>query len=179
MKQNTKFTIYDMCAIGIFTAIIAILAQIAIPMPSGVPVTLQTFAITLTAIVLGAKKGTTSVLIYLLLGIVGVPVFSNFRGGLQALVSPTGGFLISFPVTALLVGIGSEKREKKWFYPFMLILGAVINYSSGLLVYCFSTNTTIVPAFLACVLPYLPTTIITTVLASILGNKLKQRLQIF
>lgn len=177
MNQSKQtFTIYDMCTIAIFTAIISILAQITIPMPSGVPFTLQTFAITLTAVVLGAKKSTIAVLIYLLIGAVGVPVFTNFRGGFQAFVSPTGGFLLSFPIMAFLIGFGAKRQEKKWIYPLTLILGTILNYIVGIAIYCLVTNGTIAAALAACVLPFIPSTIITSILASILGFKIKKRL---
>ena len=176
--SKNSFTIYDMCTIAIFTAIISVLAQIAIPMPSGVPFTLQTFAITLTAVVLGAKKGAVAVLIYLLIGAVGVPVFTNFRGGLQAFVGPTGGFLLSFPVMTFLIGFGAEKREIKWFYPLMLILGTIVNYIVGIILYCFVMSSTVSTAFFACVLPFIPSTIITSILASMLGLKIKKRLRL-
>lgn len=165
-----------MCAIGIFTAIIAILAQISIPLPSGVPITLQSFAVTLTAIVLGSRKGAIATIIYLLLGIVGVPVFTQLRGGLHALVSPTGGYLISFPVMALCIGIGTEEKARKGRYPLMLISGNLINYAFGLLVYCLTANVDLIPGFIACVLPYIPAAIISAILATVLGFKLRERL---
>ena len=70
-----------MVQIAMFTAVVAVLSQIAIPMPSGVPVTLQTLAVALCGYVLGSKKGAVSLLVYALLGAVGAPVFANFKGG--------------------------------------------------------------------------------------------------
>ena len=99
--QKTNFKTLDLCMIGVVTAVIVIMAQISIPMPLGVPMTMQTFAITLAGIILGSKKGAVASLIYVLLGAVGVPVFANFSGGYQLLVGPTGGFIISFPIMAL------------------------------------------------------------------------------
>ena len=84
-KTNTKTIVM----IGMFAAVLAVLSQISIPMPSGVPVTLQTFAVALTGFILGWKYGAISVGIYILLGTVGVPVFSNFSGGLGALFGKT------------------------------------------------------------------------------------------
>ena len=92
----SKFNTRDICYIALFTAVIAVMAQISIPMPLGVPMTMQTFAITLAAVVLGAKFSTLSTFIYLLLGAVGVPVLAGFSGGLDKFVGPTGGFLFSF-----------------------------------------------------------------------------------
>lgn len=177
MNHSQKFvTLYDMCTIAIFTAAISILAQIAIPLPSGVPFTLQTFAITLAAIILGAKKGTIAVLIYLLLGAVGIPVFSGFKGGLQAFVGPTGGFLLSFPFMTLCIGYGAEHPSKKGLYTFMLIIGTFLNYSVAVLVYHMTTNINITAACLTCVVPFIPSTIITAILASTLGFNIKKRL---
>ena len=78
--QKTNFKTLDLCMIGVVTAVIVIMAQISIPMPLGVPMTMQTFAITLAGIILGSKKGAVASLIYVLLGAVGVPVFANFSG---------------------------------------------------------------------------------------------------
>lgn len=100
--QKTNFKTLDLCMIGVVTAVIVIMAQISIPMPLGVPMTMQTFAITLAGIILGSKKGAVASLIYVLLGAVGVPVFANFSGGYQLLVGPTGGFIISFPIMAFI-----------------------------------------------------------------------------
>ena len=80
--MKTKYSIQDLCGIAILTAVTAVMAQISIPMPFGVPLTMQTFAVTLAAIILGAKNGMISMMIYILLGAVGVPVFANFGGGL-------------------------------------------------------------------------------------------------
>ena len=78
--QKTNFKTLDLCMIGVVTAVIVIMAQISIPMPLGVPMTMQTFAITLAGVILGSKKGAVASLIYVLLGAVGVPVFANFSG---------------------------------------------------------------------------------------------------
>ena len=93
--QNSKISIQDICSIAIMTAITVVLAQISIPMPLGVPMTMQTFAVTLAGIVLGAKRGAISMIIYVLLGAIGVPVLANFSGGFQHLIGPTGGFSLS------------------------------------------------------------------------------------
>ena len=92
------WNVRDLCQISVFVALTAIMAQISIPMPFGMYMTMQTFAVSLGGMVLGAKRGATAVFVYLLLGAVGVPVFASFRGGLQQLGSPPGGFLRSFPL---------------------------------------------------------------------------------
>ena len=76
-----RLNVRDMTVMAVFAAALAVMSQISIPMPSGVPITLQTFALALIGYSLGAKRGAMAVLVYLLLGAVGVPVFANFHGG--------------------------------------------------------------------------------------------------
>ena len=89
MKISTK----TMVSVGMFAAVLGVLSVLTIPMPSGVPLTLQTFAMALCGYTLGAKRGTAAVALYLLLGAVGVPVFAGMTGGVSRFVGPTGGFL--------------------------------------------------------------------------------------
>lgn len=175
--QHTKLSLQDMAAVGLCTAIIAILAQITIPMPSGVPLTFQTFAIILTSIILGAKKGALSAFLYVFLGAIGVPVLAGFVGGFQYLLGPTGGFLWSFPLMAFLVGLGSEKyRRSKTAFLLLLSLGTVMNYVVGVLVFCLVSKSNVITGITLCVLPFLPTSLVQIVLASNLGFKIKERL---
>ena len=109
--QSSKFSVRDICYTGLFAAVIAVMAQISIPMPLGVPMTMQTFAITLAAVVLGSKLSAMASLVYLILGAVGVPVLASFSGGIDKFVGPTGGFLISFPLMAYIIGLGVEHRN--------------------------------------------------------------------
>ncbi len=174
--QKTAFKTLDLCMIGVITAVIVIMAQISIPMPLGVPMTMQTFAITLAGIVLGSKKGAFASLIYVLLGAIGLPVFANFNGGYQLLVGPTGGFIISFPIMAFMIGLGVEyKNHFKGCFSLCLIVGTCINYLFGIVMFCFITHSTPWVAFTACVLPFIPTAILKAVLAAMLGLNLRKR----
>ena len=143
---------------------------------SCVPMTMQTFAITLAGIILGSKKGAVASLIYVLLGAVGVPVFANFSGGYQLLVGPTGGFIISFPIMAFIIGLGVEYKNRfKGCFTFCLILGTCINYLFGVVMFCIIMHSTVWVALTACVLPFIPTAILKAILASILGLNLRKR----
>lgn len=88
-----QLTVKQISRIGIFTALTIILSQMSIPMPYGVPMTLQTFIIPLVALILGKKEGTFVASIYILLGLVGLPVFAGFSGGASIFFGPTGGFI--------------------------------------------------------------------------------------
>ena len=169
-KSKSKFSIQEICYVGLFTAVIAVMAQIYIPMPMGVPMTMKTFAITLAAVVLGAKLSTISCVVYLLLGAVGVPVLANFSGGFDKFVGPTGGFLISFPLMAFIIGFGVEHRKAfKGAFVVALVAGTVVNYVVGVVMFCLLTHSSVMVGITACVLPFIPTAIIKAVLASIIG----------
>lgn len=176
-KEKKSLDIREMCYIAMFTAVIAIMAQISIPLPLGVPLTMQTFAITLAAVVLGAKFSTYSTVIYLLLGAIGVPVLANFSAGLDKFVGPTGGFLISFPIMAFIIGYGAEHKDMfKGAFVVFLILGTVANYVVGVAMFCALTQNSVATGISACVLPFIPTAIIKAIVASEVGFIIRKRL---
>jgi len=106
--------IKKMVLAALFAALIAVGAYIRIPIViSAVPITLQTFFVLLAAVTLGRKWGVASVIVYLLVGFIGFPVFTGGVGGVGILFGPTGGYLYSFILVAYLVGLLSEKIEKK------------------------------------------------------------------
>ncbi len=174
---KSAFTVKETCYAGLFAAVIAIMAQISIPMPGGVPMTMQTFAVTLAAIVLGAKLSTVSTVIYLILGAAGVPVLAGFTGGLAKFVGPTGGFLISFPLMAFVIGWGVEHRRAfPGAFVVALVAGTVLNYVVGVAMFCALTQSTLAAGITACVLPFIPTAIIKAILASVVGFAVRKRL---
>ena len=178
--RKQSIHIRNLCMVGLFTAVISIMAQIVIPMPFGVPFTMQTFAITLAGIILGSKNGALASIIYVLLGAVGLPVFANFTGGWQSIVGPTGGFLLSFPIMAYLIVIGMELRGKwKGFSILALTFATLLNLICGTLMFCYLTKTTFLVGFTTCSLPHIPGTLIKAVLAYILGLNIRRRLQAF
>ncbi|MCH5199895.1 MAG: biotin transporter BioY [Oscillospiraceae bacterium] len=113
-----KIKTIDLVQIALFAAIIAILSQISIPTPFGVPISLQTFAAALCGYFLGAKKGAAALLVWIAIGAVGVPVFTGFRGGFAVLLGLTGGFIYGFIPLVLLCGV--ELKHK----PLRIALGA-------------------------------------------------------
>ena len=175
-SEKSKISVRDICLIGMFTALIVVCSQLSISMPAGVPMTLQTFIIPLAGIVLGTKRGTIAACVYLLLGAAGLPVFAGFAGGIGILFGITGGFLLSFPLLALFAGLGS-RQDSKVKTAAGLIIGAVLNYIVGMVMFAALTDTGMGYAFTACVLPFIPTAIIKIVLAEIIGLQIKKRLR--
>jgi len=174
--ETSKISTRDLCMIGLWTAVIVIMAQITIPMPMGVPMTMQTFAITLAAIVLGSKKGAIATGIYVLLGAIGIPVFAGLTGGFSYIVGPTGGFIISFPIMAFIIGLGVEKKKNKALFIILIIVGTIVNYIVGVMMFCGITGNDVMMGITACVLPFIPTAIIKAVVATIMGLQIRTRL---
>lgn len=174
-EGNAKITTKEIVSVGMFTAVLAVLSQLSIPMPSGVPVTLQTFAVALTGVVLAWKFGTASMLVYILLGAVGVPVFAGFSGGVQILVNYTGGFIWGFIVMTLLCGIGVQMKNK--IAGILLgIVGLAICHLFGTLQFMFVMKMGFMESFLLASAPYLIKDVISVVLGFVIGGQLRTRL---
>ena len=119
-----------MVYIAVFAVLIAICSWISIP--TTVPFTLQTFAVFLAVGVLGGKRGSLSVLIYILLGAVGIPVFAGFSGGFGILLGQTGGYIVGFLFSALLMWLMEALLGKKtWVLGLSMVLGLIVCYAIG------------------------------------------------
>lgn len=173
----TRWTAHELCASALGAALIAVCAWISIP--ATVPFTLQTFAVFLVTALLGLKCGTLSVLVYLLLGMVGLPVFSGFQGGIGTLMGVTGGYLVGFIFIALSVGLLTKRFGRS--FPVLvgsMVLGLLICYAFGsawfLVLYTRSSGSIALGAVLAkCVLPFLPVDAVKILLAAFLTGRLK------
>ncbi|MFA6309422.1 MAG: biotin transporter BioY [Clostridia bacterium] len=177
MKINTKALILT----GLFAAITSVCALISIPVPfSPVPITLQLAAVFLSATILGSKYGSLSQIVYLLIGTVGLPVFSNFSGGPGVILGPTGGFLISFPIIAFIVGLIIEKNKNAsdiimrfLIMPLLLLFGLLICYSLGTLWLSFVLKISLTKAIYIGVLPFIPLDVIKAIFVSIIGYQIR------
>ena len=171
--MSKKLKTIDIIYIGLFAALIAVCAWIAIPLT--VSITLQTLAICLAAGLLGAKRGTVTIIVYILLGMVGLPVFSNFRSGIAAITGPTGGYIVGFIFTALLVGFGCEKfKNKVWSNALFMIIGLQLCNLFGTVWFMIVYKVSFVSALTTCVLPFLLPDVVKTVIAAVLVNRLKK-----
>jgi biotin transport system substrate-specific component len=140
--------------IGLFGGLMGLISQLSLPLPGGVPVTLQVFAAALTGYLLGALSGTVSVAVWLTLGALGLPLFSGFQGGVSRLFCPTGGFLMGFLILAFFCGIARKRsRFLRWG---MGLLGLLLCHGWGVLWFCIVGNVAFVPGALTASLPYFP-----------------------
>ncbi len=175
-KKYAKLTILDLTYTAMFTSLIVVCSQICVPTP--VPFTLQTLAVFLAGGLLGWKRGTLSVAIYILLGIAGVPVFAEFSGGLRVLLGMTGGYIIGFLFTAAAVGFMCEKLGRKlWVLGVSMIIGLAGCYLFGtvwfMLVYTQKVEPIgFISALGTCVVPYLLFDIAKIAVAALVVNRL-------
>lgn len=154
MENRSNISTKTVIFTGMFVAVLAVLSQLSIPMPSGVPITLQTFAVALTAYVLGVKTGVIAMVIYILLGVIGVPVFAEFSAGIGVLVGMTGGFLWGFIVMIIFCGLGKQQSSKIMLVVFSA-LGLAACHLLGIVQFMFVMDMQFVPAALMVSIPYL------------------------
>lgn len=118
--------------IAMFSALMAIGANISsFLIIGGVPITLQTFFAILAGLILGKRLGAASMIVYALIGLAGVPVFARFSGGMDTLISPTFGFIVSFIFTAYAAGWIASKMPSKKGFVLAALIGTAINYFVG------------------------------------------------
>ena len=178
----TKNRTLDMVYIAMFTVLIAICSWISIP--TTVPFTLQTFGVFVTVGVLGGKRGSLSVLIYLLLGAIGIPVFAGFTGGMGIVLGSTGGYIIGFLLSTLLMW-GMEKLlgKKTWVLALSMVLGLLVCYIFGtiwfMLVYTRETGAIGLWTALGwCVFPFVIPDLVKIVLALLICTRLAKVIKV-
>lgn len=166
-KSKTK----DLAAVSLCAALMCICSWIQLP--SAVPFTLQTFAVFFIAMTLSTKNALAATAVYIFLGIVGLPVFSGFQGGVGALLGATGGFVIGFIPSVIVVSLLSNKFKKGFLSSVVCCLpGLSICYVSGLLWYMFVYGGgNFKSAFLICVLPFIIPDVLKIILATTVSKR--------
>lgn len=163
------------------TALLAALICVCAPwtVPIGpVPITLATFAVYLAGAVGGKKSGTLAAAVYVLLGACGIPVFAGFSGGVQAVVGPTGGFIIGYIPCALITGAFAQMKDnKKWAMPAGMALGTIVLYALGTCVFMLQSKSELGFALTACVVPFLAGDAVKIALASLVAYLVKPRIK--
>ena len=177
-KTSSGFKVKTIVLIGLMTAVTCVLGPLSVPLPfSPVPISLTNLAIYFTVYVIGTKRGTMSYLIYLLIGFVGVPVFSAFTSGPGKLLGATGGYLIGFIFMAGVFGIFIEKWPSKLYLHFIgMVLGTIVCYLFGTVWLAYQAGMSIQAAALAGVIPFIPGDIVKILLAVMVGPQIRKRL---
>ena len=170
LKNGTRILV----RIAVMTVVIIICSWISIPLV--VPFTLQTFAVFLALEILGGGWGTISVSVYVLLALVGVPVMSGFKGGVGALIGPTGGFVFGFILSALVYWAMTFKIKNFFYKLFACVVALVVCYAMGTVWFwlIYSKDASIgglISALMICVVPYVGFDLVKIFLASVIGDR--------
>lgn len=170
------FSIRQIAVIGLMTGITCILAPCSIPI-GPVPISLTNLVIYFSLYLLGTRDASISYLVYLLIGLAGMPVFSGFTSGPEKLFGPTGGYLAGFLPMAVIAGIFIEKFSSSRILCLIgMILGTIVCYVLGTSWLAFQANLDFKSALFAGVIPFLPGDLIKMVLAMTLGPQIRSQL---
>ncbi len=178
MKRNL-FKTAELSYIALGAALITVCAWITVPFT--VPFTMQIFAVFLSLILIGGRNGTIAVCVYLLLGAIGIPVFSGGKGGFSVLIGPTGGYLFGMLLIGAVYWIGTKLFGKKlWVEIALLVFGLLLCYAFGTVWFsALNAEKGFFASLLVCVVPFLLPDAAKLALAVILGRRLRKRLGSF
>lgn len=176
MQAGRGRQIRDMTKIALMTAVMCILGPLSVQI-GPVPLSFTNLAVFFSIYLLGTKRGTISYIIYMLLGIVGLPVFSGFQGGFGKLFGNTGGYIIGFIFMAVICGIFIDTWPKKKILHFVgMALGMAVCYLFGTVWYAGLAKCPFQSALAVCVLPFLPGDLIKMTAALIAGPRIRSHL---
>ncbi|HEX2925234.1 MAG TPA: biotin transporter BioY [Ruminiclostridium sp.] len=174
MKKRSNIS--QMAIIGVIAAVICILGPLSIPI-GVVPVSFTNLAIYFALYTLGMKKGTVSYIVYMLIGLVGIPVFSGFSGGPAKIIGPTGGYLIGFIFMAMIGGFFINKFIDKWYLCFAgMVLGTAVCYVFGTAWLAHQAHMSLGAAFSVGVIPFLPGDLVKILIAAFAGPQIRKQL---
>ena len=176
-KTEARFTVQQIAIIGVITAITCILAPLSLPI-GPVPISLTNLVIYFSLYILGTTKATVSYVVYLLIGLIGLPVFSGFTSGPGKLFGPTGGYLIGFIPLAIIAGILVNRNINNRIVGFLgMVLGTAICYALGTAWLAYQAHMGVQAALMAGVIPFIPGDLIKMVLAVLIGPEIHKQLK--
>ena len=171
-----KLSTFDITSTAIFAALLCVLAPLSLPI-GPIPISLATLIIYLAATILAPKLSTMSVVVYILLGLVGLPVFSGYAGGVGKLVGPTGGYIIGYIPMAFIAGYITFKFiDKKYMAVAGMVAGTAVLYLIGTIWFVIQMKCEVGYALSVCVVPFLLGDAIKIVVATVLGIAVRERL---
>lgn len=175
--EHKKTDLDQMTKAAMLAALTAVLSQISLPMPSGVPATLQTFGAALCGYLLGKKWGSVSIIVYIMLGAAGAPVFSAFHGGFSSITGITGGFIWGFLPMAFLCGLGAEHKGK--ILPVLFgTAGLILLHLCGVMQFSMIKGSGFWTAALAVSVPFLLKDMLSVVFAYSLSIAVRSRISV-
>lgn len=177
MTQATeKMSAYQLTITALMAAVMCMLGPLVVPI-GPIPISLTNFAICITAYLLGTKMATISCVVYLTLGIIGLPVFSGGEGGIGKLMGPTGGFLLGFVFLALISGIFVERfAGKRILHIVGMCLGMLVAYLLGSAWFSIQSGMNLPETLAMCVFPFLLGDAMKLAVAAAIGPVIRKRL---
>lgn len=172
---NLKEKIHGMCLVGVMAAVTCVLAPLSIPI-GPVPVSLTNLAVYLALYLLGMRLGVLSYLVYVLLGMAGLPVFSGFTGGLGKLLGPTGGYIVGFIPMGIIGGAVIDRFGNRIAHFLALVLGTAVCYALGTAWFCLVMRTGVIAALSQAVFPFIPVDLVKIALAVSVGPVIRARI---
>ena len=176
MDTRNRNKVYPLAMVAVMAAVMAVVSPFTLPI-GPVPITLANLVVYLSVYILGWKKSCIATLVYILLGAVGMPVFSGFAGGLGKLVGPTGGYIIGYLPQAIITGLFILKFPKnRWMQLLGMVIAGIVLYAFGTAWFCALTGKGLVAALGLCVIPFLPGDFAKAVIAMVVGPMIRDRL---
>ena len=176
-EKNKKISTSEMAVVALMTAVLCVLAPFSIPV-GPIPISLATLGLYLTVIILGRKRAVSVCLLYLLIGFIGLPVYSGFSGGPAKLLGPTGGYLIGYVFLTYIAGIIVDKFLKnRWLCLLGLMIGTMVCYIWGTGWLSYQMKLDFAEALMIGVVPFLAGDIIKMIFAVWIGLMVKKRIR--
>lgn len=175
MEARSRSSVYPLAMTAVMAAVMCVLAPMAIPI-GPVPISLTNLAIYIALYLLGWKRGTASYLVYMLIGMAGMPVFSGYAGGLGKLAGPTGGYIIGFIPMALIAGVVIEKSRSRAVQLAGMVAGTAVCYAFGTVWFCIQGGYAAAAALSMCVFPFIPGDLVKMAVAMAVGPAVRSRL---
>lgn len=176
INTDRKSKVYMLTATAAMTAVICVLAPFSIPV-GPVPVSLTTLALYFSVYLLGWKMSSLSCIIYILIGMAGLPVFSGFSGGPGKLAGPTGGYIIGFLPMVIITGMMIDHMRNRFLQFLAMLLGTAVCYAFGTAWFCVITESGVAAAMGTCVLPFIPGDIIKMIAVLATGPVIKKSIK--
>lgn len=176
MEKSTRGRVYRLTVCALMAAVICVLGPLSIPI-GPVPIAFANLVIYFTVYLLGWKWGTVSTLVYLLVGLAGLPVFAGYASGAAKLLGPTGGYLVGYLPMALLAGVVIEHTNRRTLQMLGMIGGTALCYLMGTAWFCWQGGYTVGAAMGLCVTPFIPFDLLKMLFALCVGPVLRKRLK--
>lgn len=176
MEAKAKSKVYSLAMTAVMAAVIAAVSPFAIPV-GPISITLCTLVLYFSPYILGWKRAGLATLVYILIGMVGVPVFSKFQAGLGALLGPTGGYILGYIPLVVLAGLAIKAAPRNRALQFLgMVLATAVLYAFGTVWYMVLSGNDLTTSMKWCVLPFIPFDLIKIAIAMALGPILRERL---